>query len=90
MKPLSVKTNHRKLVLKVINFKDNTSNTLGEYDSVEEMSHDYPISTSGRDTALMNADYDLQNSLLVFYQQLNGNLQEITDPRIHLEDLGLV
>lgn len=71
----------------VMNCFTNTQKLLGVFDSIEELSTALPVSTNGSDLAL----YGLKPNKweVVFFRLSNsGSKEEISDPRIFIEDLA--
>lgn len=65
-------------------------NILGVYDSINDLSHELPISTNGLDRVLMEVDDPESWEVVIYRLTPQGRRQEIPDPRIFLEDLDLI
>lgn len=77
------------LQIKVIDFDSEINYCLGFYPSVLDLSLAHPVTASGTDAALMSRMFS-SNSEVFIYQIVDGEKQEIKDPRVCIEDIDLL
>lgn len=76
------------LIIVLFNQATGEREELGRFDTIDDLSRSFPISTDGSDLALWGHD-PREWDVVVFRLCSDGTQKEVTqDPRVYLEDLA--